>query len=55
MKREFFKPEMKISTFSVESVVTTSFTGASINQSVSVEEYNATDAQAVFKFSEFVF
>ena len=55
MKRNYFEPEMKISTFSMENVVTTSINNASINNNVTEDDYNATKAQAILSYSEFTF
>ena len=58
MKRNYFEPEMKISTFSPEDVVTTSatgLTGASINNNATEADYSAARVQAVLDYTQFTF
>ena len=55
MKRNYFEPEMKISTFSMENVVTTSINNASINNSANENDYNATSAKAILSYTDFTF
>ncbi len=55
MKRKFFEPEMIISTFSSESVVTTSavFTGTATESDS--DTYNRAANKVSIKYTEFIF
>ena len=55
MKRNYFEPEMKISTFSMENVVTTSINNAIINNSATEDDYNSTSAMAILSYTDFTF
>jgi len=53
MKRNYYDPEMKISAFSQENVVTGSGYDPVPGRSGSVSDYNGAKARAVLDFSDF--